>query len=459
MAEALGYSISIHAPREGSDRPCAGRRCGREGYFYPRSPRGERPRSRSSNWRTGAFLSTLPARGATPTLIANIPEILFLSTLPARGATTASRWRRSSPSNFYPRSPRGERLQHLAADQRVLDISIHAPREGSDEANLPQLMDTGLFLSTLPARGATQVWRAVWPCGYISIHAPREGSDVHSWRLLSKIKQFLSTLPARGATSAITLLWVRPTIFLSTLPARGATRSSHWGPRSSMISIHAPREGSDGAGGGVSQMQLLHFYPRSPRGERLSAGSELLSALGDFYPRSPRGERPPRMSSMAARRSFLSTLPARGATGGGDAEGVVGKVISIHAPREGSDLSQILKSNAVHAFLSTLPARGATLGHLQPLPADVISIHAPREGSDSAGLCSGPAHPAHFYPRSPRGERRHRQWQQRARCGHFYPRSPRGERPHTRFSIATHANFYPRSPRGERPLSSSSVSL
>ena len=33
----------------------------------------------------------------------------FLSTLPARGAT-----------------------QDLATDQRVLDISIHAPREGSD---------------------------------------------------------------------------------------------------------------------------------------------------------------------------------------------------------------------------------------------------------------------------------------------------------------------------------------
>ena len=55
----------------------------------------------------------------------------FLSTLPARGAT-----------------------QDLAADQRVLHISIHAPREGSDPG----------FPSAFAASS-------------ISIHAPREGSD------------------------------------------------------------------------------------------------------------------------------------------------------------------------------------------------------------------------------------------------------------------------------------------
>ena len=59
----------------------------------------------------------------------------------------------------------------------------------------------------------------------------------------------------------------------------------------------------------------------------------------------------------------------------------------------------------VAIFLSTLPARGAThLPPAMPTTEGFISIHAPREGSD-AGPCSGPAHPAHFYPRSPRGER------------------------------------------------------
>ena len=55
-----------------------------------------------------------------------------------------------------------------------------------------------------------------------------------------------------------------------------------------------------------------------------------------FDPRSPRGER-----RLAARYSgygttFLSTLPARGATGSQPVNIPLGD-ISIHAPREGSD--------------------------------------------------------------------------------------------------------------------------
>ena len=102
--------ISIHAPREGSDRT----RC-RFGpprrYFYPRSPHGERltigaaehrvevisihaPREGSDGTfamekpATLQFLSTLPVRGATNTMKKyNKSEIIFLSTLPVRGAT------------------------------------------------------------------------------------------------------------------------------------------------------------------------------------------------------------------------------------------------------------------------------------------------------------------------------------------------------------------------------------
>ena len=59
-----------------------------------------------------------------------------------------------SPPYFYPRSPRGERQSALVP-------------------GLP----LGIFLSTLPARGATaQKWVDKLTFG-ISIHAPREGSD------------------------------------------------------------------------------------------------------------------------------------------------------------------------------------------------------------------------------------------------------------------------------------------
>ena len=55
---------------------------------------------------------------------------------------------------FYPRSPRGERPQEQAQAAAGSAISIHAPREGSDELTAKQ-------------KAFVQ----------ISIHAPREGSD------------------------------------------------------------------------------------------------------------------------------------------------------------------------------------------------------------------------------------------------------------------------------------------
>ena len=78
---------------------------------------------------------------------------------------------------------------------------------------------------------------------------------------------------------------------------------------------------------------------------------------------------------------FLSTLPARGATET-LAEPCRTVCISIHAPREGSDLELIKKIVDVWKFLSTLPARGATRWGTHRVPGRGISIHAPREGSD-----------------------------------------------------------------------------
>ena len=59
--------------------------------------------------------------------------------------------------------------------------------------------------------------------------------------------------------------------------------------------------------------------------------------------------------------------------------------ISIHAPREGSDLG--CKTPHPHdlSFQSTLPARGATAAVDTLIPQKDISIHAPREGSDPQG--------------------------------------------------------------------------
>ena len=104
--------------------------------------------------------------------------ILFLSTLPAWGATPIYTNVDGTQNNFYPRSPRGERRTGAGAAAPDPMISIHAPRVGSDFLYPVHNTRHAKFLSTLPAWGATE--------------GRNSGSDT--------VEQFLSTLPAWGAT-------------------------------------------------------------------------------------------------------------------------------------------------------------------------------------------------------------------------------------------------------------------
>ena len=168
--------------------------------------------------------------------------------------------------------------------------------------------------------------------------------------------------------------------FLSTLPARGATDVAYRHPLHADISIHAPREGSDTAAGRCARLPA-YFYPRSPRGERPAHPGILPQPAGDFYPRSPRGERPRRAICWAAPAYFYPRSP-RGERHIFSSGVRVVKRISIHAPREGSDPQACAFAGPAVRFLSTLPARGATGCPVRAVRTGGISIHAPREGSD-----------------------------------------------------------------------------
>ena len=176
------------------------------------------------------FQSTLPARGATSNTSSINSAVVFQSTLPARGAT----------------KPQPKNAENPA-------ISIHAPRTGSDDDVMNALKPILTFQSTLPARGATierndesGIKR------FISIHAPRTGSDHWKCCLRNLYSVFQSTLPARGATRWCLRWCLRYCQFQSTLPARGATGiCNHHGCRL-IISIHAPRTGSD--------LRHLHYW-------------------------------------------------------------------------------------------------------------------------------------------------------------------------------------------------------
>ena len=80
---------------------------------------------------------------------------------------------------------------------------------------------------------------------WISIHAPREGSDDLYIILGLMCSKFQSTLPVRGATEGRYTVDPAYASFQSTLPVRGATALLNYAGANSIISIHAPREGSD----------------------------------------------------------------------------------------------------------------------------------------------------------------------------------------------------------------------
>ena len=176
--------ISIHAPRKGSDgtslmlaRPLW--------YFYPRSPRGERHRGPVADRR----------------------HPLISIHAPREGSDGKNDGGRAGDCNFYPRSPRGERPTDWLLTGSILDISIHAPREGSDASWYASPPATQIFLSTLPARGATRCAPTrTHRARYFYPRSPR-GERHFTPRKRLRPKRFLSTLPARGATLESLRLW------------------------------------------------------------------------------------------------------------------------------------------------------------------------------------------------------------------------------------------------------------
>ena len=215
-------------------------------------------------------------------------------------------------------------------------------------------------------------------------------------------KRVLSTLSLRRATFTLPVFGICADISIHALlaesddhPEQSGAAPIHFYPRSpcgerprqtsrllqgSAISIHALLAESD-IFRSISATVRPYFYPRSPCGERpFSLLAGLLVALY-FYPRSPCGERRGLISLYSICSKFLSTLSLRRAT-------AIGR-------------------------------RG-------------------RAARDN------------FYPRSPCGERRGRRRRPGPRENYFYPRSPCGERPSKRATPARHPYFYPRSPCGER---------
>ena len=83
----IDVTISIHALLAESDYSMGRNEKSFRGYFYPRSPCGERLRGWTLNINGPIFLSTLSLRRATPTQQRKTKTNEFLSTLSLRRAT------------------------------------------------------------------------------------------------------------------------------------------------------------------------------------------------------------------------------------------------------------------------------------------------------------------------------------------------------------------------------------
>ena len=236
-------------------------------------------------------------------------------------------------SNFYPRSPCGERPpttgQRLAIFQFLSTLSLRRATTASRAAHSRQPP----FLSTLSLRRATTVNQFCAKTKDISIHALLAESDYHGRYSLRRSTSFLSTLSLRRATSYTTAM-VGPLIFLSTLSLRRATNiNSSVNTADQFLSTLSLRRATPPSV--LLFNGKAYFYPRSPCGERRYRPCVPLVGR-DFYPRSPCGERLSSMLYDTTSLIFLSTLSLRRATLR-VLDGSKSSIISIHALLAESD--------------------------------------------------------------------------------------------------------------------------
>ena len=292
--------------------------------------------------RRKKFQSTLPARGATCSV--DRQRITHHVSIHAPGEGSDRRWTsRAWRRCFNPRSRRGERRETV--DARTAEgFNPRSRRRERRGGSIPWCSLE--FQSTLPAKGATG-WRSgTWRCGCFNPRSPRrERPPVASSSIISLVS--IHAPPAKGATSSDA---ADDAVFQSTLPAKGAT------------------------------------LPASSMHRRFQS---TLPAKGAIRLRVP---------------MFQSTLPAKEATRQVLCFSVALDV-SIHAPREGSDL---LRCSAYGPAVVSIdaPREGSDSPLRRGFREKGVSIHAPGEGSDVVTGCG--FQPGHwcFNPCSRRRERR-----------------------------------------------------
>ena len=154
--------------------------------------------------------------------------------------------------NFNPRSPWGERRQFVSAYDALKYFNPRSPWGERPFRRSTANTSSIYFNPRSPWGERPEINRTFTAIVTISIHAPRGGSDITLKHFQLILILFQSTLPVGGATKISN---VSSTININFNPR------SPWGERlkfflttfsKSLISIHAPRGGSDYAFSGFS---------------------------------------------------------------------------------------------------------------------------------------------------------------------------------------------------------------
>ena len=167
--------------------------------FYPRPPRGGRPELYTAGRLfNGISIHALREEGDAMRSTPSSTSSRFLSTPSARRATACENHRTRPECYFYPRPPRGGRLE-------TVKTTI-----------------TGCYFYPRPPRGGRPLHPAMMVCSLISIHALREEGDA----------------TGRHHGTAATDFYPRP-------PRGGRRINPSQHEAVSVISIHALREEGD----------------------------------------------------------------------------------------------------------------------------------------------------------------------------------------------------------------------
>ena len=170
--------------------------------FYPRSPCGER----RLNLPSSPMLRNISIHALLAESDGNCPSgcqrpcISIHALLAESDAPNHSLYLRNT--NFYPRSPCGERRRSVKLFRQNY-ISIHALLAESDHTMTITICTVSKFLSTLSLRRATARRASRQQPAGISIHALLAESDDMSGATGRILRAFLSTLSLRRATAKV----------------------------------------------------------------------------------------------------------------------------------------------------------------------------------------------------------------------------------------------------------------